>query len=109
MVRDNSFDVLGPNHDTLARLEAPSGIQQFAFTPDVSSVLRALGLPAHGLLLSLLGFNQGVEVGQGLVVAAGLPLLFLLRGTRWESRAGLSSSLAILVLGLVLLVERALL
>src|SRR5438309_1898318 len=61
------------------------------------------------LLLSLLGFNQGVEVGQGLVVAAGLPLLFLLRGTRWESRAGLSSSLAILVLGLVLLVERALL
>ena len=106
-MRDNSFDVLGPNHDSLARLEAPSGIQQFALTPDVSSALRALGLPAHGLLLSLLGFNQGVEVGQGLVVAACLPLLLLLRRTRWESRAVSSCSLAILLVGLVLFIERA--
>jgi len=74
-----------------------------------SSALRELGLPAHGLLLSLFGFNAGVEVGQGLVVAVCLPLLFLLRQTRWESRAVLSCSLAILVVGLVLFVERALL
>jgi len=228
LVRDNIFDVLGSNHHTLAKLEAPSGTQQFAFAPDsrearfvvgdrdggagatrsflglgihhilsgydhllfllglllpgggllsitkiitaftiahsvtlslavlevvrlpdrlieavialsiafvaaenlflnptvsrrwlvsfcfglvhgfgFSSALRELGLPAHGLLLSLFAFNFGVEVGQGLVVAACLPLLFLVRRTRWESRVFLSSSLAILLVGLVLFVERA--
>jgi hypothetical protein len=74
-----------------------------------SSALRELGLPGHGLLVSLLGFNVGVEVGQGLVVAACLPLLVLLRRTRWESRAVAVSSLVILLAGLVLFVERALL
>jgi HupE / UreJ protein len=72
-----------------------------------SSALRELGLPVHGVLLSLFGFNVGVEVGQGLVVAACLPLLLVLRRTRWEGRAVVSSSLAILVAGLVLFVERA--
>ncbi len=226
-VRDDVFDVLGPNHHTLAKLEAPGGTQQFAFTPDrrearfvvgdrvgnaretgsflvlgiehiltgydhllflfglllpgsgllslakiitaftiahsvtlslavlqvvtlpdrlieaaialsiafvaaenlfrsrtvsrrwlvsfcfglvhgfgFASALRELGLPAHGLLLSLFGFNLGVEVGQGLVVAVCLPLLLLLRRTEWESRAVLSSSLVILLVGLVLFVER---
>jgi HupE / UreJ protein len=57
-----------------------------------SSALRALDLPAHGLLLSLFGFNLGVEVGQGLVVGVCLPLLLLLRRTEWESRAVLGSS-----------------
>ena len=46
------------------------------------AALRELGLPAHGLLLSLFGFNLGVEVGQGLVVAACLPVLALLHRTR---------------------------
>ncbi len=72
-----------------------------------SSALRELGLPAHGLLLSLFGFNVGVEVGQALVVAAWLPCLLLLRRTRWEGRAVLSSSLVILLVGLVLFFERA--
>jgi hypothetical protein len=74
-----------------------------------SSALRELGLPAHGLLLSLFGFNVGVEVGQALVVAVCLPLLLLLRRTEWEKRAVLSSSLVIFLIGLVLFVERALL
>ena len=73
-----------------------------------SSALRELGLPAHGLLLSLFGFNVGVEVGQALVVAVCLPCLLLLRRTRWESRAVASFSLVILVVGLALFVERAL-
>jgi hypothetical protein len=72
-----------------------------------SSALRELGLPAHGLLVSLFGFNVGVEVGQGLVVAACLPFLLLLRQSRWENRAVSTSSVAILVAGLVLFVERA--
>ena len=66
-----------------------------------------LGLPAHGLLLSLLGFNVGVELGQALVVALCLPLLILLRRTRWSHAAVVTSSAAILVVGVVLFVERA--
>ena len=72
-----------------------------------SSALRELGLPAHGLLLSLLGFNVGVELGQALVVALCLPVLLLLRRTRWSHPAVVTSSVAILVVGLVLFVERA--
>jgi HupE / UreJ protein len=72
-----------------------------------SSVLRELGLPAGGLLRSLVGFNAGVELGQALVVAVALPLLLLVRRTRWEPRVVWSSSAAILLVGVILFVERA--
>jgi hypothetical protein len=72
-----------------------------------SSALRELGLPTHGLVLSLFGFNLGVELGQGLVVALALPLLALVRHAGWERRMVWSSSLAILLVGVVLFVERA--
>lgn len=72
-----------------------------------SAALRELALPAQGVLYSLLGFNAGVEVGQALVVALALPALALLRRTRWEPRMVWSSSLAILLVGIVLFVERA--
>jgi hypothetical protein len=42
-----------------------------------ASVLREIGLPSKGLLLSLLSFNLGVELGQLAVVAAVLPALSL--------------------------------
>src|SRR5439155_21705946 len=71
-----------------------------------SAGLRDLGLLLQGRVLSLLGFNLGVEAGQALVIALVLPGLVLLRQTRWEARMVASSSLAILVIGLVLFVER---
>jgi HupE / UreJ protein len=73
-----------------------------------SSVLREVGLPTRGLVLSLLGFNGGVELGQALVVAVALPALALLRSTRWEARVTRSASLATLLVGAVLFVERTL-
>jgi hypothetical protein len=71
-----------------------------------SSALRELGLPAQGLVASLLGFNVGVELGQGLVVAVLLPLMIVLRQTGQEPRLVWGSSMAILLVGLVLFVER---
>jgi len=71
-----------------------------------SSALRELGLPTQGLVLSLFGFNAGVELGQSLVVAAALPVMALVRNTRWEPRMMWSSSLVILLVGVVLFVER---
>jgi len=72
-----------------------------------SAALRELGLASSGLLVSLFGFNAGVEIGQALVVAVALPVLALVRRTRWERRMVWSSSLAILLVGAVLFVERA--
>jgi hypothetical protein len=72
-----------------------------------SSALRELGLPRHNLIAALFGFNLGVELGQGLVVAAALPLLALVRRTGWERQMVWGSSLAILLVGVVLFVERA--
>jgi hypothetical protein len=40
-----------------------------------ASVLREIGLPRRGLLLSLLSFNLGVELGQLLVIALALPIV----------------------------------
>jgi hypothetical protein len=71
-----------------------------------SGILRDLGLPRQGLLFSLLGFNLGVEAGQAMAVAVLLPLLLLLRRTRWERRLVATSSVTILILGVVIFVER---
>jgi hypothetical protein len=48
-----------------------------------ASVLTDLGLPQQALVLALVGFNVGVEVGQLAIVAVFLPLAFTLRGTRF--------------------------
>ena len=48
-----------------------------------ASVLADLGLPQGALVLALVGFNVGVEIGQLTIVAVFLPLAFWLRGTRF--------------------------
>jgi len=71
-----------------------------------SSVLRELGLPKQGLLWALLNFNLGVEAGQAVAVLLAVPLLIWLRGFRWEARAVVAMSVAVLVVGLALFVDR---
>ncbi len=48
-----------------------------------ASVLADLGLPQGALIMALVGFNAGVEVGQLCIVAVFLPLAFSLRRTRF--------------------------
>ncbi len=48
-----------------------------------ASVLADLGLPQGALVLALVGFNLGVEVGQLAIVAVFLPVAFALRKTRF--------------------------
>jgi hypothetical protein len=74
-----------------------------------SSVLRDLGLPQDGLIWALLGFNLGVEAGQAIAVLAALPLLLYLKRTRFEARTVMAVSVLVLVVGLALFVERAVL
>lgn len=64
-----------------------------------AGALSELGLPQHGRLLSLLGFNLGVELGQLAVVCVTLPLLFLVREKPWYSQRVmplLSSAIALM-------------
>jgi len=73
-----------------------------------AGALTEVGLPTSGLVAALVGFNLGVEAGQMLIVAVLLPLLLWLQRFAWEKRLAQVSSLAIMVAGLALLAERAL-
>jgi hypothetical protein len=73
-----------------------------------ASVLVDLGLPQGALALALLGFSVGVELGQLAIVAAFLPLAFLLRRSWFYRRVVLlAGSLLIAALALAWFVERA--
>jgi len=73
-----------------------------------ASVLAELGLPQETLVLSLLGFNLGVEIGQLAIVAMFLPVAYALRATPFY-RHGIfvGGSLATLAIALVWFAERA--
>ena len=72
-----------------------------------ASVLIDLGLPQGALALALLGFNLGVECGQLAIVAAFLPLAFMLRRSWFYRRAVLlGGSLLIAAVAATWLIER---
>jgi hypothetical protein len=73
-----------------------------------SATLMDLGLPRQNLVLTLFGFNVGVEIGQLCVVATFLPLAYLARRTLSYRRGALyGGSVAIAALASVWFVERA--
>ena len=73
-----------------------------------ASVLADLGLPQDALVLALIGFNGGVELGQLVIVAVFLPLAFWLRTTRFY-RVGVltGGSLVVALLASWWLIQRA--
>jgi hypothetical protein len=74
-----------------------------------ASVLLDLGLPKASLLLSLVGFNVGVELGQIAIVALFLPLAFLARNSKLYRKGLLGAgSCMIALLALAWLAERGL-
>jgi hypothetical protein len=72
-----------------------------------AGVLADLGLPRSALVLSLFGFNAGVEVGQLAIVAIFLPLAFALRKTWFYRQLLTTGSALIVMIAAVWLVERA--
>ena len=72
-----------------------------------ASVLADLGLQPGALAASLVGFNLGVEIGQLAIVAAFLPLAYLLRSTWFYRRVVLvGGSGAIMLVAALWLGER---
>jgi len=73
-----------------------------------ANVLAGLNLPRDVLLIALVAFNVGVELGQLAVAAIVLPVAFMFRGTAVYRQVVLvGGSLVIAVLGLAWFVERA--
>jgi HupE / UreJ protein len=74
-----------------------------------ASVLMDLNLPASALVMSLLGFNVGVEIGQLVLVAVLVPLAYVSRHTWSYPRVALHfGSVAIAAISLGWLLERGL-
>jgi hypothetical protein len=73
-----------------------------------ASVLADLGLPRDTLVLALVGFNVGVELGQLAIVVPFLPLAWALRRSALYRRGVMvGGSLLIAALAALWLVERA--
>jgi hypothetical protein len=73
-----------------------------------SATLMDLGLPRQNLVLTLFGFNVGVEIGQMCVVAAFLPIAYFARRTLAYRRYALVGGSAVIAgIATVWLVERA--
>jgi len=74
-----------------------------------SSVLKDIGLPQEGLAQALLLFNLGIEVGQLLIIAVVLPLVWWV-WKKWDyQNFSILLSVATGLLGCYWFVERALL
>lgn len=73
-----------------------------------ASVLSDLGLPRSTLLLALVGFNVGVEIGQLTIVAVFLPCAYALKNT-WFYRKLIfvAGSTLIVLIASIWLIERA--
>lgn len=73
-----------------------------------ASVLADMGLPQGARLLSLFGFNLGIEAGQLAVVTCVMPIIYALRFANFYRRAVLPwASAAIAVIAFIWLVQRA--
>jgi hypothetical protein len=73
-----------------------------------ATVLADLGLPQDSLLLSLVSFNVGVELGQLAIVTAFLPLAYLIRRTWSYPRLILTGgSMTVIAIALIWFTERA--
>jgi hypothetical protein len=72
-----------------------------------ASVLADLGLPRNALLVALVGFNVGVELGQLAIIAAFLPLAYALRRS-WAYRRLIfvGGSAAIALIAAIWMIER---
>ena len=72
-----------------------------------ASVLADAGLPRESLVMALVCFNGGVELGQGAVVALCLPLLlWCKRFPAWDRWAVPVGSIGVALAGLVWFIQR---
>jgi hypothetical protein len=76
-----------------------------------ASVLEEFGLPQHGFVAALIGFNIGVELGQLFVIAVAFLAVGLWFGNKpWYRRViAVPASAAIAMMGIWWVIERTIL
>lgn len=73
-----------------------------------ASVLGEKGISGDYLVLSLLGFNVGVEIGQVLIICMVFPVLFLIRKLNIYPKIVTYGSVLLILISLYWFIERAL-
>lgn len=71
-----------------------------------ASLVESLDVDRTTQLVSLIGRNLGIEIGQVIVILVAFPALFLMRRTRYYSPLFIAGSLALAAVSLVWAVER---
>jgi hypothetical protein len=72
----------------------------------LAGLLQELGLGRDQRVLTLLGFNLGVEIGQAAIILGFFPALFLLRRVRWYRPAMIAASVGLALAALGWAIER---
>lgn len=72
-----------------------------------ANVLGDLGLPSKGLVPSLFAFNVGVEIGQIIIVAVMLPVIWLILRTKYNQQFIWGGSAIIMIFGATWFLNRA--
>ena len=73
-----------------------------------ASVLAEMGVHSNYVVLTLLGFNIGIEIGQLIIVCLVFPALYLLRTTAVYTRIGLTyGAIALVLVSAYWFIERA--
>jgi hypothetical protein len=113
LVRDDIFDALGPDHHTLAKVEANGEIHEFTFTPDAREARVALAAPVSaregggffrlGVEHILTGYDHLLFLG-ALLLRGGRLLALLKIVTAFT--VAHSVTLALAVLGVVAIPAR---
>ena len=63
-----------------------------------AGVLGELGIAKQQKLVSVLSFNLGVELGQLMILAVVMPVLFFAAKRRWYQRYGMQLASALIAL-----------
>ena len=84
-----------------------TGLFGFVHGFGFANVLGDLGLPSKGLIPSLFAFNVGVEIGQVIIVAVLLPVIWLLLRTKFQKKIVWAGSGIILIFGATWFLDRA--
>ncbi len=71
-----------------------------------AGALKEVSIPANRFLSSLLFFNAGIEIGQLALISVFVPVLLLLRNTKWHYRLTRLAAAAISVIGIFWGIER---
>ena len=73
-----------------------------------ASVLGEIGLRGEFMILSLLGFNLGVELGQLAIICVMFPILFFIRKSKYYPKILIYGSVFLIAIALYWFVERSL-